>query len=55
MARYSNDRDRDERGRFTEDNDYGRGPSRSARSRYDEDDDRSSRGVPCAICNRDLY
>ena len=33
MARYSNDRGRDERGRFTEDNDYGRGSSRSSGTR----------------------
>jgi hemerythrin superfamily protein len=48
MARYSNDRDRDERGRFTDDNDYGRGGyqsrsqggrERDERGRFASDDD----------------
>jgi hemerythrin superfamily protein len=45
MPRQSNYRERDERGRFTDDDDD-RGRSRggySSRSRYDDDDDRSSR------------
>jgi hypothetical protein len=49
MARYSNDRDRDERGRFTDDNDRGyrsRGPERDEYGRFASDDDgrRSSGG-----------
>jgi hypothetical protein len=47
MARYSNDRDRDEYGRFTSDDDDRRGPSRggySSRGRNDDDDNRGYRG-----------
>jgi hypothetical protein len=49
MARYSsNERERDERGRFMSDDDDDRrgyrGSSRSSRSRYDDDDDRGGRG-----------
>jgi hypothetical protein len=45
MPRYSNDRDRDERGRFTSDEDDDRRYSRSrSSSRYEEDDDRRGRG-----------
>jgi hypothetical protein len=47
MPRYSNDRDRDERGRFREDDEgrYSRSQSSSRRSSYDDDDDRrGSRG-----------
>lgn len=45
MARYSNDRDRDERGRFMSDDDDDRRYSRSrSSSRYEDDDDRGSRG-----------
>jgi hypothetical protein len=45
MPRYSNDRDRDERGRFTSDEDDDRRYSRSrSSSRYEDDDDRRGRG-----------
>src|SRR5262245_32939560 len=45
MPRYSNERDRDDRGRFTSDDDDDRRYSRSRSSRYDDDnDDRRSSG-----------
>jgi hemerythrin superfamily protein len=45
MPRYSNDRDRDERGRFTSEEEDDRRYSRSrSSSRYEEDDDRRGRG-----------
>jgi hemerythrin superfamily protein len=49
MARNYNDRDRDERGRFTDDDDnrrgyQSRGQDRDERGRFTDDDDRSGRG-----------
>jgi hypothetical protein len=46
MPRNSNNRERDEQGRFMSDDDrgYSRGSSRSSRSRYEEEDDRGGRG-----------